>query len=100
MGLGKRMPYEMPAGVLEAIETNVLEQTQVRKRGSKVRRVVIAVSAIAASVAIAVTIAQNWHSPSVNSLNEVRQAFANLDNADRAFLYEIYDEDTFLNMNY
>ncbi len=100
MGLGKRMPYEMPAGVLEAIETNVLEQTQVRKRGSKVRRVVIAVSAVAASVAIAVTIAQNWHSPSVNSLNEVRQAFANLDNADRAFLYEIYDEDTFLNMNY
>ncbi len=100
MGLGKRMPYEMPAGVLEAIETNVLEQTQVRKRGSKVRRVVIAVSAVAASVAIAVTIAQNWHSSSVNSLNEVRQAFANLDNADRAFLYEIYDEDTFLNMNY
>ena len=100
MGVGKRMPYKVPDGALDKIERNVLHATGCeRKQHHRLRAVSIALAA-AASLTLIATFA--WHSqPSpTDSLAEVQQAFANLDNADQAFFSEIYNEDTFININY
>ena len=100
MGVGKRMPYKVPDGTLDKIERNVLKAIGCeRKQPHRLRTVSIALAA-AASLTLIATFA--WHSqPSpTDSLAEVQQAFANLDNADQTFLSEIYNEDTFMNINY
>ena len=99
-GIGKRMPYKAPDGVFDDIERNVLSATGcVRKPSRRFRAISIAVAA-AASLALIATF--SWHRwlATTDSLAEVQHAFAALDNADREFLSEIYNEDTFININY
>ena len=84
VGIGKRMPYKVPDGTLDEIERNVLNATGCGRKPSNRLRT--------ASIALAVAAS--------DSLAEVQQAFANLDNADQAFLSEIYNQDTFMNINY
>ena len=100
MGVGKRMPYKAPDGVLDEIERNVLNATGCEKKTSHRFRTARVAIAIAASLTLLVIF--SWHRQPVrtDSLAEVQQAFAKLDNADQAFLSEIYNEDTFLNINY
>ncbi len=97
--IGRRMPYKVPDGMFDDIERNVLSATDCGRKTSRGIRTVSIALAVAASLAL--TVIFSWHrQPSADSLAEVQQAFANLDNADRAFLSEVYDEDTFMNMNY
>lgn len=100
LGIGKRMPYKAPDGVLDDIERNVLSATGcARKQSHRFRATSIAVAA-AASLTLLVIF--SWHQwpATTDSLAEVQQAFADLDNADREFLSDIYNEDTFMNINY
>ncbi len=100
IGIGKRMPYKVPDGVLDKIECNVLNATGCGLKPShRLRTGSIAIT-VAAALTLIATFA--WHrQPSpTDSLAEVQQAFANLDNADQTFLSEIYNEDTFMNINY
>lgn len=99
-GIGKRMPYKVPDGVFDDIERNVLSATGcARKPSHRLRALSIAVAA-AASLTLLVIV--SWHQwpATTDSLAEVQQAFAKLDNADQSFLSEIYNEDTFININY
>ena len=99
-GIGKRMPYKAPDGVFDDIECNVLSATGCeRKHPHRLRAISISVAAAASLALIA---AFSWHrwSAATDSLAEVQQAFADLDNEDREFLSEIYNEDTFININY
>lgn len=100
MGVGKRMPYKVPDVAFDKIERNVLNATRCGRKPSHRLRTVSIALASAASLTLIATFA--WHNqPSpTDSLAEVQQAFANLDNADQAFLSEIYNEDTFMNINY
>lgn len=99
-GIGKRMPYKAPDGVFNDIERNVLSATgRGRKPSRRFRAISIAVAA-AASLALIVTFSWQRQSATRDTLAEVQQAFANLDNADQSFLSEIYNEDTFMNINY
>ena len=100
MGIGKRMPYKVQDGVLDEIERNVLKATGCDRKPSHRLRTVCIAFGMAASLTLIATFA--WHRQPVrtDSLAEVQQAFANLDNADQAFLSEIYNEDTFMNINY
>ena len=100
MGIGKRMPYKVPDGLFDDIEDNVLKSTGCERRSSHRLRTVCIALAAAASLTLIVTLV--WHRQLVptDSLAEVKQAFANLDDSDRAFLSEIYNEDTFINTNY
>lgn len=99
-GIGKRMPYKAPDGVFNDIERNVLKATECESRLSHRFRAISIAVAVAASLALIATF--SWHRwpAATDSLAEVRQAFAKLDNADQAFLSEIYNEDTFININY
>ena len=99
-GIGKRMPYKAPDRVFDDIECNVLKATGCeRKPPHRFRTACVAIP-VAASLTLIATFA--WHRQPVqkDSLAEVQQAFANLDNADQAFLNEIYNEDTFININF
>ena len=99
-GIGKRMPYKAPDGVFDEIDRNVLSATGCeRKPSHRLRAVGIAV-AVVASLALIVTFPLQRQSATTDSLAEVQQAFAKLDNADQSFLSEIYNEDTFININY
>lgn len=100
MGIGKRMPYKLPEGMLDQIESNVLKATGCgRKPLRKLRTACITIAAAASLTIMAIF---SWYSqPSTEtSLEDVQHAFANLDNADQAFLSEIYYEDTFMIINY
>lgn len=99
-GIGKRMPYKAPDGVFDEIDRHVLSATGCERMLShRLRALSIAVAA-AASLTLLVIV--SWHQwpATTDSLAEVQQAFAKLDNADQSFLSEIYNEDTFININY
>ncbi len=99
-GIGKRMPYKAPDGVFDDIERNVLSATGCERKPSHRLRVLSVALAAAASLALIVTFSWHRRLASTESLAEVQQAFAELDNADREFLADIYNEDTFINTNY
>ena len=100
MGIGKRMPYKLPEGMLNQIESNVLKATGCdRKPLRKLRTACITIAA-AASLTIVAIFAWYRQSAPATTLEDVQQAFANLDNADQTFLSEIYYEDTFMATNY
>ena len=100
MGIGKRMPYKVPEGMLDQIESNVLKATGCGRKPLRKLRTAFFTIAAAASLAIIATFAWYRQPATETSLEDVQQAFANLDNADQAFLYEIYYEDTFMATNY
>ncbi len=97
--IGRRMPYKVPDGMFDELEREVLAATGCDRKPSHRFRTIALTVAAAASLALAVTFA--WHraqpQPRTGSLAEVQRAFAELDDADREFLSEIYDEDMFIN---
>ncbi len=99
-GIGKRMPYKTPDGVFDDIEHKVLSATGCERKTPLGFRAVGIALAVAASLTLIVML--SWHREQVpaNSLADVQTAFDGLDNADREFLSEIYNEDTFMNINY
>lgn len=100
MGIGKRMPYMVRDGVFDDIEQNVLSATGCKKKTSR-RLCAISMSlAIAASLTMIVMFSWHRHPVLIDSFAEVQLAFESLDNADQNFLAEIYNEDTFMNINY
>ena len=99
-GIGKRMPYNAPDRVLDDIERNVLSATGCgRKLSHRFRTASVAIAVVASLALFAIF---SWHrQPAENdSLMGVQQAFSDLDNADREFLSDIYNEDIFMNINY
>ena len=100
MGIGKRMPYKVPEGTLDEIERNVLKATACDRK--PLRKLCTACITIAAAASLAIMAIFAWHRQSApaTTLEDVQQAFANLDNADQTFLSEIYYEDTFMTINY
>ena len=100
LGIGQRMPYKNPDGMFDEIERNVLRETGCEKKTRAGYKWLAAACAAAATLALTITF--SWHRQMTpeQSFTEVSQAFANLDQADQAFLSEIYKEDTFLIINY
>lgn len=100
LGIGKRMPYKTPDGVFEDIERNVLSATGCA--GKPMRRLRSVGIAVAAAASLALLVVFSWHrqSSGTDTFAQVLQAFESLDDTDRAFLSEIYNEDTFINTNY
>ena len=99
-GIGKRMPYKTPDGVFEDIERNVLSATGCAEK--PMRRLRSVAIAVAAAASLTLLVVFSWHrqSSGTDTFAQVRQAFESLDESDRTFLSEIYNEDTFINTNY
>ena len=112
--ISKRMPYTMPDGTLDKLEENVWTQikseylgdasqeaaaptmtvaTPSRKRHYTIRALV----AVAAAVALLVVVTFGFKKPTPPTMNDVDKAFCQLNQADQAFLLEVYQEDVFMN---
>lgn len=82
------------------VESNVLSATRCTRKPSRRFGAVSVALAVAASLALLVIFSWNRQPATTDSLAEVQQAFADLDNADQEFLSDIYNEGTFMNINY
>lgn len=100
MKVGRRMPYKVPDGMFDDIERNVLTETGCAGKSGHCGRIAGVACALAASLALVISLSRHIQSSTVDSFAEVQEAFADLDNADQIFLKEVYNEDTFLNINY
>ncbi len=106
--VGKRMPYTVPDGCMDAIEANVLnavkdEQPQPMciadgraRRRPVVMRIVWSVAAVAASLALFFVVHGKLAAPAADPYSEVDQAYAQLSQADQQYLLEIYEDDLLL----
>lgn len=125
--VGRRMPYTTPDGFFKDMEKNILEavkddtpqavniQPQAAKIQPKKRPVLkmIWAAAIAVAASVAVLLVLNIDFSAADSslasshsshpsraksdLEQVDQAFAQLSEADQAYLLDVYQEDVFLN---
>lgn len=104
--IGRRMPYTVPAGAMDELERNVWrevanERAREDRRG-RVRLRVALRAAVAAVATVALFIAVDWYSGrrQVYDIAAVERAFNNLDDADRAYILQVYEDDLFINELY
>lgn len=100
--IGKRMPYSVPSGTFEEIEHNVTSVLSRRKKRKSIVHLLHwgAGLAVAASIALLIVVRPTAPAPSSNSddmLAKIDLADANLSEADREYLLEIYNDDIFIN---
>ena len=98
--IGKRLPYTMPPKTFNEMEANVFATLKQDKRRKKSYRIIrwssLAVIAVAASVALLLTVAPTM-TVQDDLLTQIDLAYANLSETDQDFLIEISQEDIFLN---
>ncbi len=98
--VGKKMPYTVPAGFFEQMQTNVEAELQRRRHAKRRRgRIVAFTLAAAASCAAAVAIfLAPGHSAIDNrtDFNDVQQAYSQLNADDQAYLQMVYNDDIFI----
>lgn len=97
--IGKRMPYIMPTGTFDEVETNVFKALKRDNRALRKRRIIrwSSIGGIAAAACIALLLMIKPLSAVQNDpLTQIDLAFGNLSEADQEYLVEIYHEDYFL----
>lgn len=98
--IGKRMPYTMPPECYNEMEAKVFAALQSDARNNRKRKVIrvtmLASVAAAAVVALLLVIAPAMKVQH-DSLNQIDVAYAQLSDADKNYLMEVYQEDIFLN---
>ena len=106
--VGKRMPYTVPDGCMDAIEANVLNAVKGEQpkpvlvvvnraaRRSVVKRIAWSVAAVAASLTLFFVVHGKLAAPTADPYSEVDQAYSQLSQADQQYLLEIYEDDLLL----
>lgn len=103
--VGKRMPYSVPNGFLDEVESDVLKRVHAGRatvavrssRRPELRRLWVAVLSSAAVVAVLFVVAARFLLPTPSGdMQSVEQAFSNLSPADQSYLLEVYQEDVFI----
>lgn len=110
--IGKRMPYTTPPQCWEEMKKNIWKKVQpvpaiseapmaspkpAAKHQTFRLRLVLGISAIAASIALLLLVRPaSPTTPSVE-LPQIEQAFAQLNVEDQAYLLDIFEEDIYLN---
>lgn len=100
--IGKRMPYTIPPGTFEDIECNVTNALSRRKKKKNMVHMLrwSVGLAVAASIALLIVVRSTTPAASTTSddmLAKIDLADANLSEADREYLIEIYNDDIFIN---
>ena len=91
--IGKRLPYTMPPETFNEMEATVFTTL---KSYRIIRWSSLAVIAVAASVALLLTVAPTM-TVQDDLLTQIDHAYANLSETDQEFLIEISQDDIFLN---
>lgn len=105
--IGKRLPYKIPDNLFNDMESNVMSELKripaentVPKGGfgHAGKRIAIACAAFAMAASLALFLIFNsGENGGITGITDVEEAFARLDEADREYLIDIYENDLFLN---
>lgn len=98
--VGKRMPYTMPPECYNEMEAKVFAALQSDARNNRKRKIirVTTLTVVAAAVvALLLVIAPAMKKVQHDSLDQIDVAYAQLSDADKNYLMEVYQEDIFLN---
>lgn len=100
--VGKRMPYTVPDGFFDQMESNVWQEIQnkpvrIEAKPAKQRSLLRIVAITATAAAAAVVIAFLPTRTSSPDFADVEQAFCNLSTEDQAYMLSVYQEDIFIN---
>lgn len=118
----KKMPYTTPEGFFDELEDRVWREVKggftgketgseadgsgvmaaavvktLPRRPSKLRLLIGGAVAVAASVALVFTIGLGTFKRQTYTVNDVDQAFSQLNSDDQAFLLSVYQDDVFIN---
>ena len=103
--IGKKMPYSVPDGFFEKMETEVMSQLAASQKEKQertphgrvmriVKRVALAAAAVAALVLVLHTVIPRYAAH--KALVDVEMAFDQLTPDDQAFLLQVYEDDVFM----
>lgn len=106
--VGKRMPYTVPDGFFDKLETQVSERVKAEKSASAARKRIRlrwwggSFTAIAAAVALFFVLRTGVVTTPTpkDSFSEVEQAFGNLSSEDREYILAVYQDDPLLELEY
>lgn len=94
--VGKRMPYKIPDGLFDEMEDRILLEVKQTTRRKRWRQWLKRATAIAAAVGLIVLLnPQVWNKPK-GSMDDVEEAFFQLNEEDQQFLLATYQNDYFL----
>ena len=105
IGVGKRMPYNVPDDFFAALEENVMREVKADMKQSAApprRKAWLSKGfrrlSIAAAAALAVVVGYHAlsRSQSEDGFTAVEEAFAHLSEEDQEYLLEVYQEDIFM----
>lgn len=97
--IGKQMPYRVPDGFFDGFESMIIDETRRRHRQGKHRTLKFICRSIAGAAAIALLIIA-FHPvlPEEESdFSEIILAFDSMTDSDRNLMFELYDDDIFIN---
>jgi len=98
--VGKRMPYTIPDGFFDQMESNVMKELgngSVAKTSKRrpLRRIAALAVAVSAAAAVALVFLPSRNAST--DFADVEQAFCNLNTEDQAYMLSVYQEDIFIN---
>lgn len=106
--IGKQMPYRVPDGSFKDMEHNVMARVLNEKPGNRtvrpksfsLLRLARYSAAVAASVVVLLAIHMKFfYTSSATDYADVESAFAQLSSSDQNALFELYQDDIFLEEN-
>lgn len=97
--VGKRMPYTMPPECYNEMEAKVFAALQSDARNYRKRKIIriTMLTTVAAAVAALFLVIAPAMKVQHDSLDQIDVAYAQLSDADKNYLMEVYQEDIFLN---
>lgn len=101
--IGKQMPYTVPEGFFDQLQTKVMEEVAheetitAPRKVSRLRTIVKTIMAAAAVVGLFFMCNPFQTDKQDNSLDDVDQAFQQLSQADQNYLLQVYQDDVFIN---
>lgn len=97
--VGKRMPYTMPPECYNEMEAKVFAALQSDARNNRKRKIirVTTLTTVAAAVVALLLVVAPAMKVQHDSLDQIDVAYAQLSDADKNYLTEVYQEDIFLN---
>lgn len=102
--IGKKMPYTTPQGLWNEMDKNVWEVVKHDMAQASLRRrcrilYTLSSGLVAAGIALFVVFQLTPHREEAPNMEQLEQAFLNLNPTDQNYLINVYQDDLFLNDN-
>lgn len=97
--IGKKMPYRVPDGFFDSFEDKIIDEVRRDSRRNSRRTLKFICRSIAGAAAIALLIV--FFHPALqeeeSDFSEIILAFDSMTDSDRNLMFELYDDDIFIN---